>query len=354
MLTAAVDGGSNSRAAERLERHRREMVDAASKRSITTAAGAGAELVPPEWLTNLIIPAARSGRAVADAAVNLPLPASGISVNMGKVSTGVSVANIADLGAVAQVDLTTASVSAGVVYAAGQEEAAVQLADRTPSPGLDAAIYADLTAATYTVLETQVVTGSGVGTNVLGIFNVSVPASNAVTFTSASPGVLGAGQLYSKAANLYANLCANRLALPQCWIMHPRRYAWIADLVANSASTTGTAAGVLNDVDSLPPSLARVAPEAVPATMLGLPILLSFGVPTNNGAGTNEDVLFLVRASDLFLFEGQMAFRVLRDTAASSNLAVRFQSSMPYAFAANRITSAIGRLTGTGMVTPAF
>jgi hypothetical protein len=87
--------------------------------------------------------------------------------------------------------------------------------------------------------------------------------------------------------------------------------------------------------------------------MHGLPVYVDANIPTNLGAGTNEDVILVLRAADLLLFESVPRLRVLQEVL-SGTLAVRFQLYAYSAFMAGRYPAAISTVGGTGLVAPAL
>src|SRR5204863_28221 len=81
----------------------------------------------------------------------------------------------------------------------------------------------------------------------------------------------------------------------------------------------------------------------------------SFGIwwPTTLGAGTNEDVVHVLRASDLLLYESGIRSRVMQEVG-SGTLTVRLQIYGYLAFTAARYPASVVEVAGTGLVSPAF
>jgi hypothetical protein len=100
-------------------------------------------------------------------------------------------------------------------------------------------------------------------------------------------------------------------------------------------------------------TLGAVAAEQVVGQMHGLPVITDPNMPTTLGAGTNEDVVHIIRASDLLLFESGIRTRVLPDVG-SGNLTVRLQVYGYMAFTAGRYPKSIVEIGGTGLVAPSF
>ena len=92
------------------------------------------------------------------------------------------------------------------------------------------------------------------------------------------------------------------------------------------------------------------------APQLPLPeenVVLSSGVPTNLGAGTNQDVIIAVVRSEVFLYQRPVQFRAYPDVG-SSTLTVRMSALGYAALLATRQPAAVGILTGTEFNSPVF
>jgi HK97 family phage major capsid protein len=311
--------------------------------------GQGGFFVPPIWLIDQFVPLFRAGRTTADLVRHIDLPAGTDSINIPKVLTGTSAAiQTADNAAVSSTDLTDTSVSGAVKTVAGQQDVALQLLEQSPI-SFDEVIYADLLRAYNVALDVQVLSGSNAAGQVKGILTVASPT--AVTYTSGSP---TAQLLYAAIAQLVSQVsyaATGRFDLTDSvLVMHPRR--WFS-LVA-AVDTAGR------------PLVVPVAPafnplatmtEGIPAavglvgTILGIPTYIDASVPTNLGAGTNEDRVILVPRSDVFLFEGAIRTRALSEVL-SGTLQVRIQLYNYLAVIADRLPGAIGVISGTGLVAP--
>jgi hypothetical protein len=97
--------------------------------------------------------------------------------------------------------------------------------------------------------------------------------------------------------------------------------------------------------------LTDVASQQVVGTTHGLPIVTDPNVPTNLGAGSNEDCILVLRASDIVLWESGIRARVLPETRAS-NLTVLLQTYGYAAFSAARYPQSVVELTG--LTPPSF
>lgn len=100
-------------------------------------------------------------------------------------------------------------------------------------------------------------------------------------------------------------------------------------------------------------TLGAVAAEQVVGQMHGLPVVTDPSMPTTLGAGTNQDVIHVLRASDLLLYESGLRSRVLPEVG-SGTLTVRLQVYGYLAFTAGRYPKSIVEIGGTGLVAPTF
>jgi hypothetical protein len=76
-------------------------------------------------------------------------------------------------------------------------------------------------------------------------------------------------------------------------------------------------------------------------------------IPTNLGAGTNEDRVIALPAPEAILYASQPTIDVFPEVG-SSPLTVRVQAHLYAAFIAGRKPAAIGVLSGTELTTPSF
>ncbi|MFI1162128.1 phage major capsid protein [Streptomyces sp. NPDC020801] len=344
-------------AAERLARNNHMAADrargagevGAEKRAISTSTGAGGEFVPPLWLEAEFVRYARPGRVTADRFVTAPLPPSTDVIYIPKVSGGATVAAQATQNtAISQTDITTTSVSSPVVTIAGGQTVSLQLLEQSPL-NIDNVILEDLAADYAMKLDTQLINGSGTGGTLTGLLTVSGTGSQ--VWTNASPTLSGANGLLGQIASAISTVHTNRYAPPDTIVMHPRRWAWVVAQVdsQNRPLVVPSAAGPVNAVGVV----SQIMEEGYVGQILGLPVFLDSNIPTNLGAGTNQDRIFVLRASDLRLWEGHVRAEAFAQTYANQmSVFVRLYN---YAAAIpNRYTASICVISGTGLVTPSF
>lgn len=330
----------------RLDRHSMEVQTDPEYRALTRVDGAGGFFVPPLWLMNDYIALARAGRPTANLVTNMQLPAGTDSLNIPKISTGVTTAlQTADNQTVSETDLADTSVSAGVKTIAGQQNIAIQALEQSPL-NFDEIIFADLIAAQATNVDTQVLSGANANGEVKGLLSAS--GLNAVTYTDTTPTV---GELYSKIADAVQQIHTGRFLAPTVIVMHPRRWAWMLAALdsSNRPLIVPSAQGPTNAIGEF----GGVVSQQVVGSIQGLPVVTDPSVPTLLGAGTNEDRIIVMRASDLYLWESGIKTRVLPDVG-SGTLTVRLQVYSYLAFTAERYSKAISVISGTGLSAPTF
>jgi HK97 family phage major capsid protein len=331
-------------AMDRLVRNNRGR--AAEQRALTTVNGAGGEFVPPLWLEREFVRLARPGRITANLVPTSALPAGTDSINVPKVSTGTAVAVQATQNTgVQNTDLTTTSISSTVTTIAGGQTVSLQLIEQSPL-NVDDVILSDLAGAYAQQYNTLILSGSGTGGNPTGMLTLA--GTNAITYTSGSPTV---ALLYSQIANAIQTVHTNRFLPPDTIIMHPRRWAYLLaasdttgrPLVTPSANSPMNAVGNQGDVAS----------QGYVGTIQGLPVYVDSLLPTNLGAGTNQDPIIVARMADLMAWEGNVKAEAFPQTYANQlSVFVRLYNYM--SFQPARYPKSISVINGTGLVAPTF
>jgi len=144
-LIHARSGDAN--AADRLRRNNAENgLETRALGNTNATGGSGGEFAPPGFLVDEYVKLARPGRVVADRFRHEMLPPGVSSINAPRVATGTTVAvQSTQNTALAQTDVTTASLSSGVVTHGGKQIISRQLLDQSAVP-FDRVILEDLAA----------------------------------------------------------------------------------------------------------------------------------------------------------------------------------------------------------------
>lgn len=341
-LIAVKHGDSAAR--ERLERNRKEAVDrmpAGSEwRDMGDSSTAGAEFVPDQYLGQLWVGPAVGGRPFVDALPRLDLPTTGTTIDVPKLSSGVTAAARASGGSVSETDGVTATVSHDVIEIAGQVDID-RIAVMRSNPPIDMVIGQALQRRYFAACETEALAGDGSG-NHDGLRNVS--GANAVTYTDASPTV---AELLPKLYDAIQQNWDGRKGetAPDTIVYHPRRAAWMASSLSSTFPLFPQAGAGTQALGSQNRGLLQ--------SPLGLNEIVSPHVGTTYGAGTNEDEIYILNSADLIWMEGPLMARVFEDVGSGTG-AIRFQVFGHSAFLSNLYPEAIAVISGTGLAAPSF
>jgi hypothetical protein len=82
---------------------------------------------------------------------------------------------------------------------------------------------------------------------------------------------------------------------------------------------------------------------------MGLPVYTDANIPTNLGAGTNEDEIYVARFSDMLLYESPPRMEVFRDVG-SATLTVRFRLYAYISLFVGRFPVGVSQIRGTGLM----
>ncbi len=300
----------------RLSAQRRDTVRKEQRSGMAGFAG----LVVPQYLLDDAATSVKPLRPLLDWIGTKPIPESGGTVELSRYTTGaVGSAQVADNTALTQVDPVAAALSVPVRTPNVSIKTSWQVLDRL-SVASQAEIILEMMEALATIVDTFVVSGSGVSGQPTGL--ATQAGSTSVTYVSGTPTVAA---LMLKLGALATQTSLARKRPVDTFVMHSRRWFWI---VAN--------------VD------AAVSHQVGPGqTLFGLPVIIDDNITTTGGGG-NEDVVIAFRASDLRIYESEPHVFVDTQSGAgtgSANLIV-YQY---LAVAAGRYPAGIGLLTGTGL-----
>ena len=326
-------------ATERIHRHQQEML---VTRDGTTSNYAG--LVVPQYLTDLAAPLARAGRPFADQCRNRPLPESGMTLNISRVTTGSSAAvQAAENDAVSETDIDDTLLTSNISTVASGQQLSRQAMER--GTGIDALVTGDMASAMSTTLDNQLINGSGSSGQLLGISQVT--GINSVTYTDGSPTV---AEFYPKLLDAIQQINSGIYRAPDLIVMHPRRLAWL------QAGVDGNSRPLVLPQTNVPQNAMGTGPAAgygnTGSQIAGIPIVTDANIRTDLGAGT-EDAVYVVSRNDMLLFEdGEMMMRM--DETAGLNLTLTLVLYAYCGFVPGRYPKAISAITGTGLIAPTF
>lgn len=328
-------------ARDRLMRHAQDVATLpgyAEARDLSRTDGSGGYFAPPAWLVDQFIKVARPGRPFADAVQKQQLPPGTDSINIPKVMTGTATGiQTADNTSVVEQDLTDSFVNAPVRTIAGQQGISLQLLDQSPV-AFDEIVFQDLVADYAVQVDKQVLYGSGTTGQVLGVHNTN----GIQTIPVSSVDIQG---VYSAIAQAITLVNTSRYLPPDAIFMHPRRFGWFTaqldsehrPLFLPDAQSPMNAVGIQD----------RVAAESVVGRMQGIPIVADNSIGTTFGSETptgTEDAIYVVRSTDLVLYESGLRTRVLPEVRADT-LTILVQAYGYLAFA-SRYPSSVVEISG--------
>ena len=320
-------------AKDRLARHMQE--EKIERRDVTSANFAG--LVVPQFLTDLAAPFARAGRVTADLARKHALPAQGLTISLSKVTTASSVAAQSEGAAVSETNMDDTKLDISVNTYAGMQNVSRQALER--GTGIDSLVMADLVGAYHTTLNTAVVA------------ELLASAGQTVTYTDASPTV---AEMYPKLLDAIQKVQTTFFAGPNVIIMHPRRLAMILAAVDSSNRPLAVPAPYAQNAVAVGNGAPQYGNSGY--AIAGLPVYTDATISTAQGAGTNQDTIYIGNSQELHLWEqGAGEPMMLRfEQPKGSELDVQMIVYGYAAFTANRYPNAWAQINGTGLVTPTF
>lgn len=335
---------SDFSAQDRLARHMRE--EEIERRDVGTPQFDG--LVIPQYLIDLAAPLARAGRPFADFATNkMTLPASGMTLNISRMTTGSSTAvQVTQNDAVSETDVDDTLLTVNVRTIAGQQDMSRQAIER--GTGIDVFVTADLIKSWHTTLDAQILNGAGTAGTIKGL---RASGGNAITFTSTAPTV---GLLYPKLADAIQQIQTNSFTNPTHFIMHPRRLAFLLAAVdsTNRPLVVPAANGPMN-ASGVGAGASVYGNSGY--QMMGLPIITDANVGTTYGTTTNQDEIYVVNAGEAHLWEQPGSPFTLRyDATGAGSLTLKAVVYGYAAFTAERYPLAASIISGSGLSAPTF
>jgi HK97 family phage major capsid protein len=344
LLVSAAKNGKDDEARARLERDLRDPTARLGRhyRAISTGLTAGGTFAEVQGPPNYIIDAFASGAATESVLASLlpswPMPEHGIHVSTPQVTTPSAAGSVAENTAVTTTDPVTALIDTPKATIAGHVTASVQLLDFGGLP-TELFLAQELGASNAGEFERQVAVGSG--TNELtGLFNTGAIVTQ--VYTDATP--TGAEWLQSLAQLISAQAQA-RKRLPDAIAVSARRWAWLLGQLDSSLRP------IFHNVE--PPIRTNGSTIGLVGSIGGIAVYATAGIPSNLGAGTNEDRPLVLYTPDLWLLASPI--QLIVTSGQSSGFGSLSEQVVAWGYAALlvRHANAIGTLTGTGNILPA-
>ncbi|GAA4627278.1 phage major capsid protein [Cellulomonas oligotrophica] len=334
------DPASSERLARHMKEERVERGDKLVSRAVGTSAFSG--LTVPQYLVDEFAPAAKASRPFADACRPHALPAKGMTLSIGKVTTSTSVDNQASENAnVSETDIDDSLIPVPVQTAAGSQTISRQAIER--GEGIEDTTIDDLVRGYATNLDSKLLNQVTTGLSAVAA---------AIAYTDGTP---TATELYPKL--LAGPAAVEALLLDQgvgdtIAVMHSRRWYWLQSQLTSTwplFGQPGVAAqlGGVNYAERYGAGFRGVLPS-------GTPVIVDNNIGTAFGAGTNEDEIYFGGQSEFHLWEDPAAPMLIRaEQPKAKSLGVDLVVYGYFAYLFTRRVHA-QKVAGTGLVTPVF
>lgn len=339
-------------AQSRLERHMtEETVERGSsfvpeERAAGTGAFAG--LVVPQYLTDMYAPNAKANRPFANAITAHDLPATGMTVNISRITTATSAAlQSSENAAVSETNIDDTLLSPAIQTAAGQQTLSRQAIER--GIGVEAVMLDDLYRAVHTNLDSTLLTQA---TNGLHGVGTVVAAGTTATVAAVYPKLLQA--LAAVEAALLDQDPSDNIA-----VMHSRRWYWLQNALGTSWPTIqqpgyAPQTGGANFADAYGSGFRGVLPN-------GTPVVVDNNVSTqvlanviDTGTPGTQDSIYVLSRRESHLWEDPNAPMLIRaEQPAAASLGVLFVAYSYFAYTHARYSHA-QVITGTALAPPTF
>ena len=304
---------SDPGAQQRTARHQAEM-DIQHRADGTSSNWAG--LVVPQYAVDEAVAKAQAGRNFANVCRRMPLPASGLTVNVSRVTTSSSAAaQSSENAAISETTIDDTLMTSSVAVYAGAQDISRQALER--GDRVDEMIYEDLSLSYATSLDGDLINGSGSSGTHTGVLQTS--GIGDLDTDDASP---TGYETWQKIIKGIGTVASNKFLQPDVIVMAPRRWSYLV------GSLDGNNRPLLTPNTQLGSNVIGVGSAAgtnAVGNIAGVPVIVDGNVPTNLGAGTDEDAVIIMRSDDVILWEngGGAPMLARYDSVGSANLTIK-------------------------------
>lgn len=336
----AAEFGGSYEARERIARYQNEV--RIEKRDSGSSNFAG--LVVPQYLVDQFAPLRRAGRPVLDVSSQAALPAQGMTVNIGRLTTGVtSYVQASENTAPTESSPDDTLLTVNVNTTASMWDLSKQAVLR--GVGIEDQLLGDAIRSYHTKLDGLAINGSGSSGEHRGILNTS--GINATTYTDASPTW---AEFFPKLVAAIQDISSNFFGGATHIVAHPSLIGcWLRALdTTNRPLFNATAGNPFN----APGTFDRPAYDMGGLQILGIPVVSDANVPTNLGTGTNETAVIVGDFRESYIWEDNGGSPLyVRFEQPDGNIAIRTVVFGFSAYTAGKYPVAFSAITGTGLIT---
>lgn len=313
------------------------------KRDLANVANKGAEAIVPLYLQDKF-EGARVAKAITSGLTSQQaLPTQGDTITIPMQTGSAAVASLTQADGLNTVQETNAAfdvATASVLEIAGSQDLSNYLVDRgTLGVGVDVVIGNHLAALLAKDEDERVIAAA------------IAAAGSSATYTATTGTLVG---IYKKVADVVQQIHTNDLDAPTAIVVHPRRLAaWISELDSSNRPLVSPMAVAQNPLAYSDGAGNPVAQGFSGFALHGLPIYVDANIGVLSGAGTNEDTVLIANWGVQYTWMGPILVDLDRSVMfKQSGMTVRARRY--FATMAAHRGDAFGKITGTGLATPAF
>ena len=334
----AAEFGGSYEARERITRYQRETME---KRDSGTSNFGG--LVVPQYLVSSFAQLRRAGRPTLDISTNQALPASGMTLNIGRLTTGVtSYVQSSENSAPTESSPDDTLLTVNVNTVASMFDLSKQAILR--GTGVETQLLGDAVRSYQTKVDGLALNGSGSSGEHRGILNTS--GINAVTYTDSTATW---AEFFPKLVQAITDISTNFYGGATHIVAHPSIIGcWLRALDTTNRPQFGNTAG--NPMNAAA-TFDRPAYDMGGLQILGLPVIADANMPTNLGTGTNESAVIVGDFSESYIWEDNGGSPLyVRFEQPDGNIAIRTVVFGFSAYTAGKYPTAFSAITGTGLI----
>lgn len=309
--------------------------------------GAGGYLVPPSYLQNMFAETRRQGNSLRRYGWLASHPVTSNQVLLPKGSGTATVGIVAEGAVKPSADQTFTQVAVNIFVFAGISKISNQLLQDSSPTAVDL-VTRELGTLLGNLEEQKIISGSGTG-EPRGILNTT--GVNAVTVTATT-----AQDTIDAILDAIVAIQTTYFASPTGVLMHPRRLAKLSKGKTTDTGYLFNPAGSFHAPSTLY-SGSGVTSQSTGTTMtmptlLGLPVGVSTNIPTNGGAGTNQDSVIVGDWNEAHWFSRQDQTLDVSDSAGTAfeTNSTWFRLEERAGFSAERYPQAFAVVSGAGLV----
>jgi len=335
----AAEFGGSYEARDRIARYQREVLET---RDSGTSNFAG--LVVPQYLVDSFATLRRAGRPTLDISVNSALPAQGMTLNIGRLTTGItSYVQASENSAPTESSPDDTLLTVNVNTVASMFDLSKQAVLR--GTGIETQLLGDAVRSYQTKVDALAINGSGSSGEHLGILNTT--GINAVTYTDASPTY---AEFFPKLVQAITDVSTNFFGSATHIVMHPSLAGCI--LRALDGSNRPQFTSNLGNPQNAAGTFQRPGYDLGGFQILGIPVVLDANMPTNLGAATNQTAVIVGNFDESYIFEDNSGTPLyVRFEQPDGNIAIRTVVFGFSAYTAGKYPAAFSAITGTGLIT---